>query len=80
MKMTHLSKEFIPINVTSTGHTCNEILCAHVSRLATLDILFRIRSYEKLMYLLYVPKELGHCATSRKVAGSIPDGVIGIFH
>ena len=21
-----------------------------------------------------------HCATSRKVAGSIPDGVIGIFH
>jgi len=24
--------------------------------------------------------ERGHCATSRKVAGSIPDGVIGIFH
>ena len=23
---------------------------------------------------------LKHCATSRKVAGSIPDGVIGIFH
>ena len=23
---------------------------------------------------------LGHCATSRKVAGSIPDGVTGIFH
>jgi hypothetical protein len=23
---------------------------------------------------------LNHCATSRKVAGSIPDGVIGIFH
>jgi len=23
---------------------------------------------------------LMHCATSRKVAGSIPDGVIGIFH
>ena len=22
---------------------------------------------------------LGHCATSRKVAGSIPDGVTGIF-
>ena len=21
-----------------------------------------------------------HCATSRKVAGSVPDGVIGIFH
>ena len=23
---------------------------------------------------------LGHCATSRKVAGSIPDGVTEIFH
>ena len=23
---------------------------------------------------------LRHCATSRKVAGSIPDNVIGIFH
>jgi len=23
---------------------------------------------------------LGHCATSREVAGSIPDSVIGIFH
>jgi len=23
---------------------------------------------------------LRHCDTSRKVAGSIPDGVIGIFH
>jgi hypothetical protein len=23
---------------------------------------------------------LRHCATSRMVAGSIPDGVIGIFH
>ena len=23
---------------------------------------------------------VGHCATNRKVAGSIPDGVIGIFH
>jgi hypothetical protein len=22
----------------------------------------------------------GHCATSRKVPGSIPDGAIGIFH
>ena len=23
---------------------------------------------------------LRHCGTSRKVAGSIPDGVIGVFH
>jgi hypothetical protein len=27
-----------------------------------------------------VAQLVGHCATSRKVAGSIPDGVIGIFH
>ena len=26
------------------------------------------------------PSWLRHCATSKKVAGSIPDGVIGIFH
>jgi len=40
-------------------------------------------------YLQYVPASKGgtwwrswlrHCATSRKVAGSIPDGVTGIFH
>ena len=27
-----------------------------------------------------VAQLVGYCATSRKVAGSIPDGVIGIFH
>jgi hypothetical protein len=27
-----------------------------------------------------VAQWLGYCATNRKVAGSIPDGVIGIFH
>ena len=26
------------------------------------------------------PSWLRHCVTSRKVTGSIPDGVIGIFH
>jgi hypothetical protein len=29
---------------------------------------------------LLVAQWLRHCATNRKVAGSIPDGVIGIFH
>jgi hypothetical protein len=36
------------------------------------------------MYLVYQPLYLVqspyHCATNRKVAGSIPDSVIGIFH
>jgi hypothetical protein len=27
-----------------------------------------------------VAQWLGHCATNRKVAESIPDGVIGIFY
>jgi hypothetical protein len=27
-----------------------------------------------------VAQWLRYCATNRKVAGSIPDGVIGIFH
>jgi hypothetical protein len=27
-----------------------------------------------------VAQRLRHCATYRKVAGSIPDGVTGIFH
>jgi hypothetical protein len=27
-----------------------------------------------------VEKWLSHCATNRKVTGSIPDGVIGMFH
>jgi hypothetical protein len=29
---------------------------------------------------LLVAQWLRNCATNRKVAGSIPDGVIGIFH
>jgi len=32
-----------------------------------------------LMSLLW-RSQLRHCATSQKAAGSIPDGVIGIFH
>jgi hypothetical protein len=30
--------------------------------------------------IMHVHKYEGHCATSRKVAGSIPDGAIGFFH
>jgi hypothetical protein len=29
---------------------------------------------------LLVAQWLRHCATNRKVAGSIPDGLIGTFH
>ena len=33
-----------------------------------------------LLCLMLVAKWLRCCATNRKVAGSIPDGLIGIFH
>jgi hypothetical protein len=32
------------------------------------------------IYIYIVVQCLRYCATNRKVAGSIPDGVIGIFH
>ena len=43
-------------------------------------------SHEKLQYMTVLWRDrrwhswLRHCATSWKIAGSIPDGVIGIFH
>jgi hypothetical protein len=39
-------------------------------------------SYQSNLILLghVVVQWLRHCTTNRKVAGSIPDGVIGIFH
>ena len=32
------------------------------------------------MILFRLSATLDHCATSQNIAGSIPDGVIGIFH
>jgi hypothetical protein len=41
-----------------------------------------IKSYSKFMYATFMSTIWNHmaCAPSRNVAGSIPDGVIGIFH
>jgi hypothetical protein len=36
--------------------------------------------FEEIKLFLSWRNCLRHCSTSRKVAGSIPDGVIGIFH
>jgi hypothetical protein len=43
---------------------------------------FTPRKYSWYLFLMgYAEAQLlRHCATNRKVAGSIPDGVIGIFH
>jgi hypothetical protein len=47
--------------------------------------MWRIRTFRELRELhkdmgTAVAQWLRYCATNRKVAGSIPDGVIGIFH
>jgi hypothetical protein len=44
-----------------------------VSLLLNFLSLFRVKVYAVAQWLRY-------CVTNRKVAGSIPDGVIGIFH
>ena len=45
----------------------------------TTDLLTYLLTY-LLIYLVAVAQWLRYCATNRKVAGSIPDGVNGIFH
>ena len=53
---------------------------------STLSTSLCIFSLILLLFLYHVLRgtrwhsSLRHCATSQKVAGSIPDGVIGIFH
>jgi len=41
---------------------------------------FYIYSHSSLEMGTVVAQWLRRCATNRKVAGSIPDGVIGVFH
>jgi hypothetical protein len=62
---------------------CNElILCAHLSMLPfesfKLSYSFLLRTVKERETA--VAQWLRYCATSQKVAGSIPDGVIEIFH
>jgi hypothetical protein len=41
---------------------------------------FHFQEYIEMRVPLMVAQWLRYCATNRKIAGSIPDGVIGIFH
>jgi hypothetical protein len=53
-----------------------QILSRQISRQ-----LFKLHHTQLLTYLgTALAQWLRYCATNRKVAGSIPDGVIGIFH
>ena len=54
----------------NTGH----IPCYHIS----LGSILILSSYPRRG--IYWRSWLRHCSTSRKVSGSIPNGVIGIFH
>jgi len=49
------------------------------SQLVSLEFFMDIKSFRSVWGARW-PSWLRHCSTSRKVAGSIPDGVIGIFH
>jgi hypothetical protein len=46
----------------------------------TLLLSVSVIHFLRLRGPLMVAQWLWYCATNRKVAGSIPDGVIGIFH
>jgi hypothetical protein len=43
------------------------------------EMIFKEEMYKFCMYYKNVSSWLRHCTTNRKVAGSIPDGVTGIF-
>jgi hypothetical protein len=53
--------------------------CSFPMGFATFEILKKI-SYLCMGGPLMVAQWLRYCAANRKVAGSIPDGVTGIFH
>ena len=53
-------------------------LIPHTSSHVCMDLLFNACTY--CQWGTRWRSWLRHCATSRKVAGSIPNGVIGIFH
>ena len=50
----------------------------HASKLHYYFMSLRIFMFS--LYAAWWRSYLRHCATSRKIAGSIPDGVPGIFH
>jgi hypothetical protein len=52
-----------------------------ISQLGSMEIFIDIKSFRSHYGPgVYSAQWLRCCATNRKVAGSIPDGVIGIFH
>jgi hypothetical protein len=70
---------FDKLNVLLTVHQSISVLFIQRDSL----VIHFIKNYEPLCSKCVghaVAQLVRHCATSRKVAGSIPDGVTGIFH
>jgi len=63
---------------TSKIHNCNWQWCYY--RHIYWEPTTVVYSYQCVYGVHTVEQWLRHCATSQKVAGSIPDGLIGIFH
>ena len=64
---------------TSMGdNTCKNFQYCHI--VPNLGIIFNLISALTVNWGTQWRIWLTHCATSRKVAGLIPDGIIGIFH
>ena len=57
------------------GESCKEACSRRLKPVYNIYIYIYIYTY-----IYAVAQWLSCCATNRKVAGSIPDGVIGIFH
>jgi hypothetical protein len=65
-----------PLHVSGT-------VVAHHQEVLTVRVCTAIGTYYTFMSIVRghaVAQWLRHCVTNREVAGSIPDGVIGIFH
>jgi hypothetical protein len=70
----------LKIHMSDQATFQNVILASSYSGMKTIITIIIIINHYTNNYRARGRRWLRHCATSRKVAGSIPDGVIGIFH
>jgi hypothetical protein len=74
------------IDLANRGRIYEVTMTATAPQISACDWLTDINALRLIIYMHIVPwgtqwrSCLRHCATSRMVAGSIPDGVIEIFH
>jgi hypothetical protein len=73
---------FLFLNVANYNYSLHGDVSVIVYEVILINRHIVILNYTELLrsWRHAVAQWLRHCATNRKVAGSIPDGVIGIFH